>query len=599
MARFRTWLLALLAASPALVPLFLVLRYGVDVPHEDEWSPDLASIYVKAHQHQLGLSDLFAQHNECRIVIPRLIYLGLNSATRLYVIDELLVGLGIVCVTSLCILWLIYKSAGPCGAGARRFNGRILVPWFLCNLLLFSPTQYENWLDGSGIIDVLPALFVVLSLAAASAEIRPLWKVGICILTALCATYSFGNGILCWPLLVLYFAGSWTPAQFRARLWMLILGTGIFVAALAPYFVHFTSSSGTAVPGSSGDPRMIILYNLIFIGGPLAAGSPYPIAVGAAIGSILLAMLGAAVVYWFVARRGDRRELADRMALWLVVGCFGFLSGLIASFFRAGWGIKEALSPRYGAFASYVPLALIPLAPMICADLRARRALGISRAWSQGPLFMGVALVGLHLMCFSPDLEIYRNLRISRREGKAAVMLVKVLPNNPQIPQYVCDSPDFVRDQAGALSAMGYLRPPLVESDNAELIRESDPDADDRFSGQMDRVSQGADGSVKMLGWAFCPFNRQCADAVFLTYENEQHQPIIFAAAYICVNRADLVDKLGSDAEWSGWYAAFSESALPSQLKETRISAWAVNADTGKAVQLDGVLTLNLSHRDK
>src|SRR5438034_302428 len=82
----------ILAALPAAFALYLIFRFGTNMPFWDEWFPDMAGIYIKAHQHQLTFTDFAAQHNEHRILIPRLVYFVLNSLTRWNTIVEMVAG---------------------------------------------------------------------------------------------------------------------------------------------------------------------------------------------------------------------------------------------------------------------------------------------------------------------------------------------------------------------------------------------------------------------------------------------------------------------------------------------------------------------------
>ena len=78
-------------------PLGLILKYGVDFPYLDEWDRDFAGMYIKAFQHQLTFADLAAQHNEHRILIPRLILLILTLCTHWNPIADMIVQWLIVC----------------------------------------------------------------------------------------------------------------------------------------------------------------------------------------------------------------------------------------------------------------------------------------------------------------------------------------------------------------------------------------------------------------------------------------------------------------------------------------------------------------------
>jgi hypothetical protein len=107
------WLVLALALLPALIPLVLILTYGVNMPFWDEWDPGLAGLYIKAHQHQLSFADLAAQHNEHRILLPRIAYLLLNSMTHWNAVGEMVFQWLIVFATSIGILVLIRKTQLP------------------------------------------------------------------------------------------------------------------------------------------------------------------------------------------------------------------------------------------------------------------------------------------------------------------------------------------------------------------------------------------------------------------------------------------------------------------------------------------------------
>src|SRR5438876_11379636 len=64
---------------PSAIMLGLIAHYGVNVPFWDEWS--LVSFFEKAHDHALTFRDFVVQHNEHRIVFPKLIFLLLYRSS--------------------------------------------------------------------------------------------------------------------------------------------------------------------------------------------------------------------------------------------------------------------------------------------------------------------------------------------------------------------------------------------------------------------------------------------------------------------------------------------------------------------------------------
>ncbi len=98
----------LLRAIPLLIFAVLaicVFRYAVPIPILDQWA--LLPLLEKSYQHPLTWGDFWAQHNEHRLVFPRLIMLlcarlsGWDLRWELAV--NLLLGVGIYAALSLPI----------------------------------------------------------------------------------------------------------------------------------------------------------------------------------------------------------------------------------------------------------------------------------------------------------------------------------------------------------------------------------------------------------------------------------------------------------------------------------------------------------------
>jgi hypothetical protein len=74
---------------------------------------------------------------------------------------------------------------------------------------------------------------------------------------------------------------------------------------------------------------------------------------------------------------------------------------------------------------------------------------------------------------------------------------------------------------------------------------------------------------------------------VFLTYDDKEGHPIIFQQAGIGFARPNIFRLLASpDYNPNGWTAQVIVSHLPSEMSNLRISAWALDTQTGKAILL-------------
>src|SRR5882724_12820993 len=72
--RSRTLAELLPIAAPPLLIGLLIFRNGVDTPFGDEWD-GTAPLFEKMAAGTLGFADFFAQHNQHRILFPRLNFL--------------------------------------------------------------------------------------------------------------------------------------------------------------------------------------------------------------------------------------------------------------------------------------------------------------------------------------------------------------------------------------------------------------------------------------------------------------------------------------------------------------------------------------------
>jgi hypothetical protein len=130
----------LLLATPALVILLLISIYAVNVPYWDQWD-EVPRLIEKMNSGTLGLPDFFAQHNEHRIVFPRLIMFGLALLTRWNIKVELVASWILACISAYN-LWRLCRVTGFFGSTADFWL------LFAANVLLFTPLQSENWLWG-------------------------------------------------------------------------------------------------------------------------------------------------------------------------------------------------------------------------------------------------------------------------------------------------------------------------------------------------------------------------------------------------------------------------------------------------------------------
>jgi hypothetical protein len=154
-------------------------------------------------------------------------------------------------------------------------------------------------------------------------------------------------------------------------------------------------------------------------------------------------------------------------------------------------------------------------------------------------------------------------------QKKAAVLFLRFVPPQKYTEMIWLDRFDQIINGANTLNKIGYLRPGLIQKDVIQNI-EGHADAGVDI-GSIDKVLKKGEDKYVAFGYAVLPQGKGPADAVLLTYET-----------------ADGGSKLFCFYNSGGerWSAAFSLKNVPADT--VMISAWAFDADTGKAYRLKG-----------
>jgi hypothetical protein len=491
---------------------------------------------------------------------------------------------------------------------------------FICNLLLFSMGQWENWLCGMGLCNVLPAMFLVAAIVA----VRLRWslrnKTAAAIVLCWAAMFSSGNGVLAWPVvgLLLTWSESWN--ELRAKRWVLVVFFGAFVLSCVLYAIGYQLPQ-RPLPGNGEQPRVNLLgmlhYIVIFLGNSVCVSSPLaPTTIMTISGTIMLLLFVCCAAYFVHLRLVNADPGAcDRLVVWFALAGFSIGSGLIASLFRTQLGTGQGGSSRYVTFSIFLPIALVNLIPPICADLKERcakraaaRADGGSllpsrspgRMWDQIPAALASAMILLQMLRLPTDLENFDELRINRRQAKAELLLVNVLPDAARMRRDICFEPSQVVTQSPLLSDMGYIHPPLIATGNVGAwLHEGhggnrSASNDPGTYGKVERLLQPRPDQVTIVGWAAMPDESVPVHAVFVTCENEKGEPVVLALADLRSERMDIARQHDEvNFRWSGWSASIPVDRLPASKSIFKFSAWAMNVDAGRAFKIPGEISVS------
>jgi hypothetical protein len=376
-----------------------------------------------------NLPRLFAQHNEHRLILPRLLFavdfalfdgLNLFNLTLVHLFQAL----------QAVVLIGLAAAAGLRGAAAAASAG-------LTVALLFSGAQLENFASGfqhqfTGVFAFASAGFASLAAAAAASEGGDQRRADLLTLAAAgwgaLSAASMANGVAALGLAPVL---AWALGLGRRR----TVGLAVFFAAAAGLYLH-----GYVTPAHHASPLGVLihapdrlaLYVAMYLGGPLgeaaaqaAGGGNAALRLDLAAGFGLLGLAGGAAAALGAFRAADdvRRPLSALLAVMAFIAATAFVTGLG----RADFPFEQALSSRY-ATPALVYWAALAIHAAVWASRRRGGATAVAVAACIGAILTTAAQPAV--------LRLATAMGEGRLRGAAAAMagvadweaLVHVLP---------------------------------------------------------------------------------------------------------------------------------------------------------------------------
>lgn len=561
----RRYLLLGLALLPAFYLFHLIDKYGVNVPYADEFT--FAPTLERAHDKALTFHDLFKQHSEHRYVFSRLLFIAFanvadgNLRTEMF-FSAVLAGL------SALNLWSILRRT----VAASIEKALLLI--FLLNLLLFSPVQAENWTWGFQLVLLFTNFLFTCGLLIATSSLGLGKKFALCILFAFVATFSFGGGMLLWALTFPVALLDQQKLRWKICLaWGAAWGcAGLLTAAI--YFFDYVKPSYHPAIAASRNPLDYFIYITTFLGAHLSRASrAEPLFQAAAIGTVLIAIYSAAMVY--AVRHRRNHDLARRMLPWFVLGGYAILNALLAAAARIGFGVNQALDSRYTSFSLYLSVAAIGLAAILKQELRSPSRSGrVERVVLRVESVLITVFAAFSLGAFSWGSTFMAEIHRTRLWGKGALLFSNVIDSGDIHDRCLMANAPEARAYANILDRIGLLHPQMLPSAEISKLPTKDEQA-----GYLDLIAVSGQ-SCSVRGWAIIPKTRTPAHCVVLSYQDPVQGMVAFRVADEIYNRADVAAAVdNSAAESSGWVAHFDRSLVPPG--EHLLAAWAFDANRG------------------
>jgi len=363
-----TSLLVLLTASPLVYLIHLMVKWAVDVPFWDQW--DFAPLLLKSYDGHVTFADLFAQHNEHRLVFPRLVMLILARLTAWNTLYEQ--AASVVFATG---IWLVLAfltrrvvrlagSAGPIWA------------FPMISLVVFSLAQQENWFWGWQLQILMSVLAAVAGVALLAESWSSRTRFAGAIALGVVAAYSFASGVVCWPtgLFVLLLTGpsGWRRVlNARIGLWTAsaAISTGLYVR-------HFQRPPDyPPMDFFLTHPLAWLEYVCAYLGGPLMRYEPAAVVAGL----VCLALFCSSV--WLILRM--RLSKIEELSPLIGIASYAVGTAMLAGIGRAGASVHQALTSRYATSANLLWVCTIVLLYCLVAG---EQRIGRSRKQKRVPL---------------------------------------------------------------------------------------------------------------------------------------------------------------------------------------------------------------------
>ena len=563
-----------IVAIPALILGALIWKFGVDVPYYDHWLA-MAPMFKKWSEGTLGISDFFAQNNEHRLPVPRLVFLPLGLLTKWNTRAEMFATWTVLILLAASVWRLLVATGWRASRGTHAL--------FACIALLqFNLLQHENLLWGFTFHFVVPLLFMLASIVAAVRLPAPRNFLATAILCT-AATYSIASGFTCWlltaPLLMLPRARGLAPEM---RKWMLLWFVG-FAVSFGCYFIGYEHPAHHPVPEDTlRHLGAAARYWVAYVGGAFASGS--------ATRALMLATLAGSTIFatFVAALAGLWRWRADRTFLeralpWAMVSAIGFVNATIVAVGRAGFGPYQALASRYTTYSIMATIGLAPLAILVLRRWKLDHPSShVRKAVSIAAGIAAAALMAIHLAADSRALPRWSRFSHMCHTGKSLLTTINVVDETALCAESLWMRPKEIPELAAAMDRMGFLRPALLRSRDVSEIAAS-PAAPGTM--QIHGITK-ADELV-LGGWAVLPDSSRVADAVFVTCDDEKHRPMLLAVADVhLLSREGLAATMDTDLAECGWIKAVPLKKLGD--RKGTIRAWAYDADRCRAYPVTG-----------
>ncbi|HOL63226.1 MAG TPA: hypothetical protein PK103_07670 [Elusimicrobiales bacterium] len=308
---------------PCFLIFFLIYKYGVNVITGDEWA--IVPYIDKFFKGEISFKDILDFHNQHRIALPRILMLinskffGYNSKYQMF--------LGYF--FTMLSFGVLYKSIENL-LGEKFRVSHIIIPAFL----IFSMRQWENFLYGWQFqIPMMVFLFLISLYSLFKSEGIDIYF-AVSIISGIFTAYTFGNGILIWPIGFLLIAVK--KRNKELYIWSLIS-----IACLFFYFYGYPFKGEDDIYFKK-DFLNFVLYFIVLVGSPLTTEK------------YTAFILGLILIFFYYHSLKSYKDYPFFASLII----FSLLSSFLIAISRSGFGWQGGIGSRYVSFSLLGPMGV-------------------------------------------------------------------------------------------------------------------------------------------------------------------------------------------------------------------------------------------------
>ena len=321
------WALAYVAVIAVGVTLGIRVVVGgySPVPFSDLWA--MFPFIERGVRGDFGLSDLWAQHNEHRMVLARLQFLvdyRYFEGTNVFLFVSIATTSLLLATVFAAGVWIDMRD-WLFALGALAVSGTSALPMAgVENLTLAVNVAFVQ----AFLLATVSILGVVMAARSSVASRRAIWSC-VTAIAAIAATYALANGLLAWVVIAVLAIVFHLDRRYTAAL--ILVGS----VTTATYVWHFEFTNGLSL----SHPIKLVHYVLLYLGG---APTPTPgtAAIAGALGLGLLLLL--CRLAWM-----ERFEGTILVPFGAGVAAFVALTAVQTAGGRLDLGVSQAFTSRY------------------------------------------------------------------------------------------------------------------------------------------------------------------------------------------------------------------------------------------------------------